>query len=72
MFTKNDLTVLTRHANASESSPFIDASSFILAGIRLALVDVDLASSTSETGRTIAAIRTRSVDANATVLTWRT
>ena len=63
--------VLTGHADASESSSLVDAGSLVHAGVGLALVDVDLAPATSETGRAVAPVRARSVHANSAVFARR-
>lgn len=58
------------HAKTSEA-PSIDASSLVLARIRLAFVDVLLAPTTLETVGTVAPVRTGSVDTNAIVFARR-
>ena len=62
---------LTRHADASESASLVDAGALVLAGVGLALVDVDLAPAALEAGRAVATVRAGSVDTKATMLTRR-
>ena len=63
---------LTRHADASESTPFVNAGSLVLAWVRLALVDVDLAPATPKPGWAIAFVRPGCVDTNTSMFTGRT
>lgn len=62
---------LTRHADASESPGIVQTGSVVVTRMRLALVDVCLASGTGESLRAIARKTTRSVDANSVVLARR-
>lgn len=51
------------HANASESSAFVEASAFVLAGTGVALVDVEFTPGSREATRAVAAEGSRRVDA---------
>ena len=62
---------LTRHADASECSALIQAGTVILAGIRVAFVDVDFATRPGESAGAVAAERAGRVDAKAVVLARR-
>ena len=61
----------TRHADAAEGAAFIEAGAVILAGIRIALVDVDLAARSREAPRAVALERSRRIHAEAVVLARR-
>ena len=60
---------LTRHTDTPVSPSLIDAGTLILAGIRLALVDIAFASPTLEPVGAVAPVGPRSVDTLAAVLT---
>ena len=62
---------LTGHAKATIATALVNACTLILAGIRLAFVDVCFATRTTEPGGAIAAIRSRDVDTDTFVLTRR-
>lgn len=66
------MRLVTWHADTSESAAFVQASAVVLARIRVAFVDVDLASGAGESARAIAPERAGSVDAEAVVLARRT
>lgn len=63
---------VTWHADATECTAFVQTSAVILAGIRIALVDVDLAPGSGESARAVAFERTWRVDAEPVVLARRT
>merc|ERR1711946_25042 len=61
----------TRHADAAESPALIQAGPVVLARIRVAFVDVDLAAGAGEPARAVALEGARRVDAEAVVLAGR-
>lgn len=61
----------TWHADTAESSSFIQTSSIVLAGIRVAFIDVDFASRSGESARAITTERSRSIDAESVVFARR-
>ena len=56
---------LTWHTDTPVAASFIDAGALVLAGIRLALVDVAFAPTTLEPVGAVAPVGPRSVDAHA-------
>ena len=67
----NEIKRLTRHANTSVNGRLIDASSLVLARIRLAFVDVDFAADPGEAGFALAFERSGGVDARTVVFARR-
>ena len=65
------MRTLTRHADASERSSLVETGAFVLARVRVALVDVDLAPRSREASRAVASERAWRVDAEPVVLAWR-
>ena len=66
-------TVQTRtwHANASESAALVQTGAVVLARIRVAFVDVDLAARSGESARAVALERSGRVDAQSVVFARR-
>jgi len=64
-------TRVTWHANASESAALVQTGAVVLARIRVAFVDVDLAARSGESARAVALERSGSVDAQSVVFARR-
>lgn len=60
----------TWHADAVESTDLVEAGGVVLAGVRLALVDVHLTAWTFITLKTLALERAFSVETPSAMLTW--
>lgn len=60
---------VARHADAAEAAALVQAGALVLAGVRVAFIDVHLASGPGETTGAIATERARRVDAETLVFT---